>query len=153
VGQARQLGGREVFVENASTEESRTSPSGYPSAPINREYEARLYDYYGRPVYWNSDDRQVKTRHCTSTQEPPAIARVPARLMTLVRRRELCTGTNWQFFGMHFFWWMFWVLLIVSFFSLALPVPESRMRLVPRRIRWLSSAGRYAAGDDHGLAE
>jgi hypothetical protein len=22
------------------------------SAPINREYEARLYDYYGRPKYW-----------------------------------------------------------------------------------------------------
>ena len=23
-----------------------------PSSPINREYEARLYDYYGRPKYW-----------------------------------------------------------------------------------------------------
>ena len=24
-----------------------------------REYETRLYDYYGRPVYWGSDDRIV----------------------------------------------------------------------------------------------
>ena len=23
-----------------------------PAAPVNREYEARLYDYYGRPKYW-----------------------------------------------------------------------------------------------------
>jgi hypothetical protein len=23
-----------------------------PSGPVNREYEARLYDFYGRPVYW-----------------------------------------------------------------------------------------------------
>jgi putative membrane protein len=53
---------------------------------------------------------------------------------------------HWQFFGMHFFWWMFWVLLIVSFFSLAFPVPRSRMRLylddplaILRR--------RYAAGE------
>jgi len=23
---------------------------------------------------------------------------------------------QWQFFGMHFFWWMLWVLLIVSLF-------------------------------------
>jgi hypothetical protein len=23
-----------------------------PSAPVNREEEVRLYDYYGRPKYW-----------------------------------------------------------------------------------------------------
>ncbi len=28
------------------------SPEFDPSTPVNREYEARLYDYYGRPVYW-----------------------------------------------------------------------------------------------------
>lgn len=28
------------------------SPEYDPSAPVNREYEARLYDYYGRPKYW-----------------------------------------------------------------------------------------------------
>jgi hypothetical protein len=28
------------------------SPKYDPSAPVNREYEIALYDYYGRPVYW-----------------------------------------------------------------------------------------------------
>lgn len=28
------------------------SPEYDPSEPVNREYEARLYDYYGRPQYW-----------------------------------------------------------------------------------------------------
>ncbi|MEJ2208185.1 MAG: PRC-barrel domain-containing protein [Anaerolineae bacterium] len=28
------------------------SPGFDPAAPINREYEVRLYDYYGRPKYW-----------------------------------------------------------------------------------------------------
>jgi len=27
-------------------------PEYDPSEPVNREYEARLYDYYGRPKYW-----------------------------------------------------------------------------------------------------
>ena len=30
----------------------RHSPEYDPSKPINREYELRLYDYYGRPHYW-----------------------------------------------------------------------------------------------------
>ena len=33
----------------------KDSPEWDPSAPVNREYEARLYDYYGRPVYWDDD--------------------------------------------------------------------------------------------------
>jgi sporulation protein YlmC with PRC-barrel domain len=28
------------------------SPEFDPSEPVNREYEIRLYDYYGRPRYW-----------------------------------------------------------------------------------------------------
>lgn len=28
------------------------SPEFDPSTPVNREYETRLYDYYGRPYYW-----------------------------------------------------------------------------------------------------
>ncbi|MEW6752318.1 MAG: PRC-barrel domain-containing protein [Candidatus Latescibacterota bacterium] len=28
------------------------SPTYDPAAPVNREYEERLYDYYGRPHYW-----------------------------------------------------------------------------------------------------
>ena len=34
-------------------EEVKHSPEFDPSLPINREYEARLYDYYGRPKYWS----------------------------------------------------------------------------------------------------
>lgn len=30
----------------------KNSPKYDPSAPINQEYEARLYDFYGRPKYW-----------------------------------------------------------------------------------------------------
>jgi hypothetical protein len=30
----------------------KDSPEYDPSAPVNRQYEKRLYDYYGRPRYW-----------------------------------------------------------------------------------------------------
>lgn len=30
----------------------KNSPKYDPSAPVNRAYEERLYDYYGRPRYW-----------------------------------------------------------------------------------------------------
>lgn len=33
-------------------DEIKNSPGFDPSAPINREYEHVLYDYYGRPKYW-----------------------------------------------------------------------------------------------------
>lgn len=39
-----------VFMTQASI---RNSPEYDPKAPINREYEIRLYDYYGRPGYWS----------------------------------------------------------------------------------------------------
>jgi hypothetical protein len=31
----------------------KDSPDYNPSQPINRDYEGELYDYYGRPAYWN----------------------------------------------------------------------------------------------------
>jgi hypothetical protein len=31
-------------------------PEWTPDAPVNREYETRLYDYYGRPAYWDQDE-------------------------------------------------------------------------------------------------
>jgi sporulation protein YlmC with PRC-barrel domain len=43
-----------VFV-NQSRETIKASPEWDPAAPINRAYEARLFDYYGRPVYWQGD--------------------------------------------------------------------------------------------------
>lgn len=33
-------------------EEIRQSPPFDPDEPVNREYEERLYDYYGKPKYW-----------------------------------------------------------------------------------------------------
>lgn len=30
----------------------RLAPAFDPATPVNREYEVRLYDYYGRPKYW-----------------------------------------------------------------------------------------------------
>ena len=35
----------------------RNSPEWEPGQPVNREYETRLYDYYGRPVYWTDPKR------------------------------------------------------------------------------------------------
>lgn len=37
---------------NVSQETIRHGPKYDPTAPVNREYETRLYDYYGRPAYW-----------------------------------------------------------------------------------------------------
>lgn len=42
---------RDVWVD-LEREIIKESPTYDPSQPINREYESRLYDYYGRPVYW-----------------------------------------------------------------------------------------------------
>ena len=35
-------------------EQVKESPVFDPTAPVNREYETRLYDYYGRPTYWEN---------------------------------------------------------------------------------------------------
>jgi hypothetical protein len=35
-------------------------PEFDPSEPVNREYETRLYDYYGRPKYWEKDYSAIK---------------------------------------------------------------------------------------------
>jgi hypothetical protein len=42
---------RDVYV-GLSRETVKNSPEFDPSDPVNREYELRLYDYYGRPKYW-----------------------------------------------------------------------------------------------------
>jgi uncharacterized protein YrrD len=43
---------RKVSVD-LTTEQIKESPEYNPSVPVNREYELRLYDYYGRPKYWD----------------------------------------------------------------------------------------------------
>ncbi len=47
---------RKVFMA-LSRESIKNSPEWDPSAGVNREYESRLYDYHGRPVYWGSGHR------------------------------------------------------------------------------------------------
>jgi len=42
---------KEVYI-GLSKEEIQNSPTYDPSIPINRQYEERLYDFYGRPRYW-----------------------------------------------------------------------------------------------------
>jgi len=49
---------RKVFVDQ-SREAIKASPGWDPEAPINREYEVRLFDYYGRPVYGQADTEAV----------------------------------------------------------------------------------------------
>jgi hypothetical protein len=39
-----------VFLTHGQIEKS---PDFDPSRPVNREYEVKLYDFYGRPHYWN----------------------------------------------------------------------------------------------------
>jgi uncharacterized protein YwbE len=36
-----------------SQEEVKNSPPYDPNQPVNRQYEVHLYDYYGRPKYWD----------------------------------------------------------------------------------------------------
>lgn len=45
---------RSVFLD-LRQEEVRNSPEYRRDVGINREMEIRLYDYYGRPKYWNED--------------------------------------------------------------------------------------------------
>lgn len=53
---------QKVYV-GLSRDAIKSSPEWNPEAPINREYETRLYDYYGRPVYWDSDERSLGSTH------------------------------------------------------------------------------------------
>ncbi len=46
---------RKVHV-NLPRQVIKDSPVWNPSAPVNRAYEARLYDYYGRPAYWTPEE-------------------------------------------------------------------------------------------------
>lgn len=42
---------------NLPREVIKNSPEWFPDLPVNREYEMRLYDYYGRPAYWPEEKR------------------------------------------------------------------------------------------------
>jgi sporulation protein YlmC with PRC-barrel domain len=47
---------RSVYVD-LSRQAIKDSPAWDETAAINRKYEAHLYDYYDRPVYWAGGDR------------------------------------------------------------------------------------------------
>ena len=49
----------------------------------------------------------------------------------------------WGFMGMHAFWWLFWIVLIVVLFTLAKPGKGSRRQLSPVELL----QRRYAAGE------
>jgi sporulation protein YlmC with PRC-barrel domain len=53
-----------------SRESIKESPEFNASAGINREYESSLYDYYGRPVYWDADS-QVPPQQPAPAREVP----------------------------------------------------------------------------------
>lgn len=47
---------QEAKVHVAMTrQELKASPEWNATAPVNRAFEERLYDYYGRPVYWGTE--------------------------------------------------------------------------------------------------
>jgi hypothetical protein len=49
--------GEAIYVD--PTRETITAcPAWDATAPINREYDVQLYDYYGRPAYWSATPEQ-----------------------------------------------------------------------------------------------
>jgi putative membrane protein len=50
---------------------------------------------------------------------------------------------GWSFWGMHVFWWLFWIVVIVLLFSPLTPVSRSRRRETPIEVL----QRRYAAGE------
>lgn len=49
---------KNVYVD-MSRKAIKDGPEWSAAEAIDREYEAGLYDYYGRPVYWGSGDRVI----------------------------------------------------------------------------------------------
>lgn len=47
------------------------------------------------------------------------------------------------FFGMHLFWWLFWIVLIAALFTQFKPMPRGKLRETPLQIL----QRRYAAGE------
>lgn len=48
---------KETHVKiDLTSDQIKDSPEFDPEKPVNRAYEERLYDYYGRPKYWMGED-------------------------------------------------------------------------------------------------
>jgi hypothetical protein len=52
VGYNRSTGSNAWCSVDLKGESIRNSPEFDPGEPVNRDYEERLYDYYGRLKYW-----------------------------------------------------------------------------------------------------
>lgn len=50
---------------------------------------------------------------------------------------------EWGFWGMHIFWWLFWIALVVVLFLPITPVSRGRRRETPLEVL----QRRYAAGE------
>lgn len=50
---------------------------------------------------------------------------------------------DYGFWGMHLFWWLFWVVFMFVIFGLLTPVPRHKVRDMPLQIL----QRRYAAGE------
>jgi len=50
---------------------------------------------------------------------------------------------GWGFWGMHAFWWLFWIAVIVVMFSLGTPASRRRRRETPLELL----QRRYATGE------
>ena len=61
---------RKVYVD-LSRQAIMKSPAWDATAAINREYEAHIYDYYGRPVYWVGNDRPNESVSVRSAESRP----------------------------------------------------------------------------------
>jgi uncharacterized protein YrrD len=51
-----------IFKIDLSEEKVKAAPVYHRNAPINRDDENRLYDYYGRPKYWDEEDFRSELR-------------------------------------------------------------------------------------------
>lgn len=51
----------------------------------------------------------------------------------------------WSWWGMAWFWWLFWVIAIIGFTAFLVPVPRGRVQDLDDPLRIL--ARRYAAGE------
>jgi len=51
---------KSMVYMNLTRDAIKNSPTWDPEALVNREYEERLYDYYGRPTYWPRGEIHAK---------------------------------------------------------------------------------------------
>jgi putative membrane protein len=60
--------------------------------------------------------------------------------------RKIMYWDQWGFFGMHYFWWMFWFVMIIVLFGWMVPVPRKTARLYREDPLGILKR-RYAAGE------